>query len=473
MFLSNICFAVMMLLCLFQMMHDCGNVGDFYDPRNPIFHGKVRTVRYKGEPIEEFTRKIISTSQPALIKGFRPFPQMLEWNPEYIEKSCWDSTFKAVFSRNDSSTFLYHHTDPEMFPLTKIDSNRIKRLTKHISHMPAKEFFEKMRKTEKQMSHTEKLYLSAPMASLCKKRFINQIRDYSPFLSVKGTDPEWNMWIGTKGNIASTHYDVTDNFFFQLHGSKKFYISPPQHFYDMHTFPRMHPSDRQSQIIWDDFGRDLESFEKLLETFPNYDQVSIDTAVLGPGDILFLPSLWFHRVEAISSISVSVSMWSDPQEMITGMSFLENPALYTDPLDVPKSKPGDMLFLETLLRELVALSLDHDRGKIRRFQDHLLNERVSRFVKGLERKTVICPEEYLQSQENRRIHGYSIEDLIALIENGRKGALGMYENKLSMMREMSRIMFLGVAVEMISNTFYESPDTAAQHMKYCVFHIQD
>ena len=41
---------------------------------------------------------------------------------------------------------------------------------------------------------------------------------------------------------------------------------------------------------------------------------------LEPGEVLFLPAFWFHRVEALSSPTISVASWSD----IAGQSEVES-----------------------------------------------------------------------------------------------------------------------------------------------------
>lgn len=46
-----------------------------------------------------------------------------------------------------------------------------------------------------------------------------------------------------------------------------------------------------------------------LDLFPNYRRVSAYEALLEPGDLLYVPPLWWHHVEALSA-SVSLSTWS-------------------------------------------------------------------------------------------------------------------------------------------------------------------
>lgn len=66
-------------------------------------------------------------------------------------------------------------------------------------------------------------------------------------------------------------------------------------------YPRIHPSFRQSQI-------DLSGGETLRARFPRFCGVAGMTAVLSPGDVLYLPPFWFHHVTA-RSLSISANVW--------------------------------------------------------------------------------------------------------------------------------------------------------------------
>jgi len=64
---------------------------------------------------------------------------------------------------------------------------------------------------------------------------------------------------------------------------------------------------QQSQVIFDD----PESLKK----FPKFKDAKAVEAILEPGDVLYLPPLWFHHVTALD-MSVSVTVWSRPPETV-------------------------------------------------------------------------------------------------------------------------------------------------------------
>ena len=63
-----------------------------------------------------------------------------------------------------------------------------------------------------------------------------------------------NLWLGSNGTTARTHYDTSDNFYVPVHGAKLFQIAPPSALPKAKLYPSLHPHYRQSQV-----GRRLES----------------------------------------------------------------------------------------------------------------------------------------------------------------------------------------------------------------------
>jgi len=118
-----------------------------------------------------------------------------------------------------------------------------------------------------------------------------------------------NLWMGVPGVTTSWHYDEYANFFLHLEGSKRVLILPPSAYYSLHFFPALHPYYRKSQVVWEEC-EDL-SLEAMRERFPGWEDIEIQSVVLRPGDVLYLPPYWSHRVETLGErASVSLSLWS-------------------------------------------------------------------------------------------------------------------------------------------------------------------
>ena len=86
---------------------------------------------------------------------------------------------------------------------------------------------------------------------------------------------------------AHCHYDGYHNFYAQLSGRKKFTLVSPKYWREVAVYPLLHPSHAQCQANLSadvSLGTSIEYFE----------------TELGPGDVLYLPPLYFHHVEAVS-----------------------------------------------------------------------------------------------------------------------------------------------------------------------------
>jgi hypothetical protein len=108
------------------------------------------------------------------------------------------------------------------------------------------------------------------------------------------------LWISTPRVEQRTHFDMDHNFFVQVVGTKRFTLFPPYEQDKLYTFPRLHPLWHKSQV--DFHAPDIGAF-------PRYAEAEVYEAVLEPGDLLYVPPLWWHNVESLTE-SVSLSTWS-------------------------------------------------------------------------------------------------------------------------------------------------------------------
>ena len=93
------------------------------------------------------------------------------------------------------------------------------------------------------------------------------------------------------------HYDVMDNVLVQIVGRKKVTLWHPN------DVPYLYIEGSSSRVL--DI-QDTLTFPLLLKSRPR-------TIILEPGDVLFIPALWFHHVESLlddtSTLSVAVNIF--------------------------------------------------------------------------------------------------------------------------------------------------------------------
>jgi hypothetical protein len=118
-----------------------------------------------------------------------------------------------------------------------------------------------------------------------------------------GRETRDSIWIGTRTHIAA-HNDIPNNLAVCAVGHRRFTLFPPEVFADLYLGPLENtPAGRAVSMVNlsdPDFTR-YPQFRRAL------DQAQV--AELAPGDALFIPSMWYHHVEALDSFNVLVNYW--------------------------------------------------------------------------------------------------------------------------------------------------------------------
>ena len=122
-------------------------------------------------------------------------------------------------------------------------------------------------------------------------------------LELSGRVTRDGIWIGTRTEIAA-HNDIPENVAVCAVGRRRFTLFPPESFADLYLGPLENtPAGRPVSMVnlFDpDFAR-FPRFERALE--------QAEVAALEPGDALFIPSMWFHHVQALDPFNVLVNYW--------------------------------------------------------------------------------------------------------------------------------------------------------------------
>lgn len=95
---------------------------------------------------------------------------------------------------------------------------------------------------------------------------------------------------GMKGVIAETHFDGSRNAIALLGGSRRYIMAHPDQCEALQLYPQGHPSARHSQV--DYTNPDLEKF-------PDFAKANSNEVIMQPGDVLYLPTNWFHYIVSL------------------------------------------------------------------------------------------------------------------------------------------------------------------------------
>ena len=92
---------------------------------------------------------------------------------------------------------------------------------------------------------------------------------------------------GMTGVIAENHFDATRNMIVLLGGERRYILSHPNQCEALSLYPRGHPSARHSAVDWSNPD---------LQQFPQFESAKVNEIVLQAGDVLYLPTFWFHYI---------------------------------------------------------------------------------------------------------------------------------------------------------------------------------
>jgi len=96
-----------------------------------------------------------------------------------------------------------------------------------------------------------------------------------------------NCRFGMKGNIAEAHYDSSRNFVALFGGERRYILSHPKNCRNLALYPFKHPSGRHTALDWS--APDLDAH-------PEFADAKANEVVLQAGDVLYLPTFWFHHI---------------------------------------------------------------------------------------------------------------------------------------------------------------------------------
>ena len=137
-------------------------------------------------------------------------------------------------------------------------------------------------------------------------------------VALEGRDPLYSIWIGNRTRIPA-HQDVPDNLACVAVGRRRFTLFPPDQLTNLYIGPLDFTPAGQAVSLVDFAAPDFARFPRFAEALEH-----AVVAELAPGDALFIPSLWWHHIEALDPFNVLLNYWwrQSPRYMDTPMNAL-------------------------------------------------------------------------------------------------------------------------------------------------------
>lgn len=111
------------------------------------------------------------------------------------------------------------------------------------------------------------------------------------------------IWIGNHSKVAA-HHDVLDNIACVCAGVRRFTLFPPEQLVNLYLGPiDLTPAGQQISLA-DPDNPDLERFPRFADALEHS-----RWAELKPGDAIYIPSMWWHHVNAMSDFNILINHW--------------------------------------------------------------------------------------------------------------------------------------------------------------------
>jgi hypothetical protein len=118
-----------------------------------------------------------------------------------------------------------------------------------------------------------------------------------------GIDAPPSIWIGNRVT-ASCHYDALNNIACCAVGRRRFTLFPPEQIGNLYPGPLEPTPGGQAVSVVDFAAPDFERYPRFREAL-----AAARSAVLEPGDAIFIPSLWWHHVQGLEPFNVLINYW--------------------------------------------------------------------------------------------------------------------------------------------------------------------
>lgn len=135
-----------------------------------------------------------------------------------------------------------------------------------------------------------------------------------PLPLLEGVDEKIvSLWIGNAGRTPA-HWDLPQNIACVIAGRRCFALFPTEQIKNLYIGPLDHTIAGQPSSLVDFHDPDFAKHPRFREAV-----AAAEIAELGPGDALYLPSLWIHHVEALDDFGLMMNFWwrDGPKHLVT------------------------------------------------------------------------------------------------------------------------------------------------------------
>jgi histone arginine demethylase JMJD6 len=254
---------------------------------------------------EEFAREYLYANKPVVVTdALRDWKALKRWSPEFFKKEFGDMKFtleekgKSDYKGNGEGANSVQYTMDKFIDrvLSSTDENPAPYFRNQV-------LYELFPSLKQDIEPLPEYFLPNWLPDHYMVKHVGQVLNRGAALE---------LYIGGKGGAFPVlHYDGagTHAFLMQVYGRKQFIIYPP----DQEKY--LYPSPKKVNLS------QINSIDNPdLQKFPLFAKADPTVFVLEPGELLFVPSHWWHTTKMLTpsiSISANVLNQSNWQELVT------------------------------------------------------------------------------------------------------------------------------------------------------------
>ena len=239
----------------------------------------------------DLTDAILSATAPLVLRGLASSWPMVRAAREsdragsdYLRRYYQGATIGAMLGGPEAAGRFFYNSDLSGFNFQPVHA----KLTGVLDEIEAKSA----------MHPAPTIYVGSTTIDTCLPGF-RQFND----LDLGRRDALASIWIGNRTRIAA-HYDLPDNVAVVAAGHRRFTLFPPEQLANLYVGPVDFTPAGQAISLVDFLAPDFDQFPRFAEALKH-----AQTAELGPGDALFIPSMWWHHIEALDPFNVLINYW--------------------------------------------------------------------------------------------------------------------------------------------------------------------
>lgn len=245
----------------------------------------------EGVPLDSVPNYLLMSSEPLLLKGLvtewpavQAARQSVSAADEYIRRFYRGATIGAFFAAPDSGGRIFYNEDMSGFNYQPV----MLKLDQVLDRL----------QTHQADQNPPAIYVGSTTVDTCLPGFRNE-ND----IDLDELDPLVSIWLGNRSRVAA-HFDSPYNIACCVAGRRRLILFPPEQLENLYVGPLEFTPAGQSLSLVDFHHPDHEKFPRFKKALRN-----ALLAELEPGDAIFIPSMWWHHVEALDPFNVLINYW--------------------------------------------------------------------------------------------------------------------------------------------------------------------